>query len=161
MFEVVPVNVQELQKDPPIVLPLNTLDVGTGVYVPADLSHRFQSIRTTVSRYNAANNVALRCTLQEDGRLLVWRDTDENANNGKRQTKVVTVKTRKHEWHEWLIALAIDTPTNIPMSVLDGQGVSWQTLKEWSVEIEARTGCTWYVLPYTTTEVTVTKQRAA
>lgn len=161
MFEIRDVEVTK-PDDRPIDLPLAGLVVGKGFTVPPEMGARFQAIRAMVSRYNVANGVMIRCRLEADDSLTIWRDFDTSASaqGRKRQPKVVKLSTRKAEWQEWLNACPVDVDAFIPADVLAAQGIDWQTLKQWSNELYDSSHCEWSILMFDTTQVTVKKTRA-
>lgn len=150
--------------DEQLALPLAAMQVGHSFFVPAEMKDRFQNIRVRVSAYNTTHGTFIRCTTTGDGQLHVWRDEDTNTSSvggRQRKAKTVTLKTIKHDWQQWLIALEIGVNVDVPTDVLDKQGVSTQVLKQWAVDLWAQTRCEWSVLEMTKGTVSVMKSRSA
>src|SRR6266705_5343552 len=57
--------------------PFDELSVGTSFTVPAEMTDQFRQVRASASEYARHNDVRIRCCVQANGTLLVWREMND------------------------------------------------------------------------------------
>lgn len=67
--------------------PFNELTVGMSFTVPAEVADQFRHVRVAASDYARRNDVRIRCNVQADGSMIVWRDKDNGSTVEQPSTK--------------------------------------------------------------------------
>ena len=114
--------------------PFNELIVGTSFTVPAEMADQFRHVRASASDYARRYDVRIRCCVQANGTLLVWREMNE-------AEKIAAVNVQhptKFEFVAYLAAMKVNQSLTLKQDLSE----RFEQLIDWLLEYAAESGST-------------------